>query len=138
MAIWTDFFFPADSLLAGERPHQEQRCLASSKIVIFTPISARIIAALSSVTPGIALICSIGDRIEEWQTDVSKAFQLQKRTHEETGRELCIAGTSCRAVSFDTLTNELRANQFTIIERGITSIEPDFPAIMYAIIKKDI
>ena len=87
---------------------------------------------------GIALICSIGDGIEEWQTDVSKAFQLQKRTHEETGRELCIAGTSCRAVSFDTLTNELRANQFILIERGITSIEPDFPVIMYAIIKKDI
>lgn len=37
-AIQADFIFPADSLLAGESPHQEQRCPASSKISISTQL----------------------------------------------------------------------------------------------------
>jgi cyclopropane fatty-acyl-phospholipid synthase-like methyltransferase len=85
---------------------------------------------------GIALICSIGDGREERKTDISRAFDLQKRTHEATGKELYIAGTSCRVVSFDTLSKEITGNNFTLLNSGITSIEPDFPRIMYAIIKR--
>lgn len=85
---------------------------------------------------GIALICSIGDGMEERKTDISQAFNLQKRTHESTGKELFIAGTSCRVVSFDSLLKEIKDNNFTLLNSGITSIKPDFPTIMYAIIKK--
>lgn len=85
---------------------------------------------------GIALICSIGDGTEERKTDITQAFALQKRTHEATGKELFIAGTSCRAVSFDTLSKEIAENNFVLLNSGITSIDPDFPTIMYAIIKK--
>ena len=85
---------------------------------------------------GIALVCSIGDGIEERKTDISKAFDLQKRTHNATGKELFIAGTTCRVVSFDTLSKEIRENNLTMLDSGITAIEPDFPTIMYAIIKK--
>lgn len=86
---------------------------------------------------GIALICSMGDGIEERKTDISQAFNLQKRTHEATGKELFIAGTSCRVVGFDTLSKEIRENNLTMLNSGITAIEPDFPTIMYAIIKKN-
>ncbi len=86
---------------------------------------------------GIALICSIGDGIEERKTDISQAFDLQKRTHEATGKELFIAGTSCRVVGFNTLSKEIRENNLTMLNSGITAIEPDFPTIMYAIIKKN-
>ncbi len=85
---------------------------------------------------GIALICSIGDGTEERKTDISQAFELRKRTHESTGKELFIAETSCRVVSFDTLLKEIKANNFTLLNCGITSIKPDFPTIMYTIIKK--
>lgn len=85
---------------------------------------------------GIALICTIGDGMEERKTDISQAFSLQKRIHEATGKELFIAGTSCRVVSFDTLSKEITENNLTLLNSGITAIEPDFPTIMYAIIKK--
>lgn len=85
---------------------------------------------------GIALICSIGDGTEERKTDISQAFDLQKRTHGVTGKELFIAGTSCRVVTFDTLSKEIKDNNFILLNSGITSIKPDFPTIMYAIIKK--
>ncbi|WOO35627.1 class I SAM-dependent methyltransferase [Anaerocolumna sp. AGMB13020] len=85
---------------------------------------------------GIALICTIGDGIEERRTNISQAFDLQKRIHEATGKELFIAGTSCRMVSFDTLSKEILENNLTLLNSGFTAIEPDFPTIMYATIKK--
>lgn len=85
---------------------------------------------------GIALVCSIGDGSEEQKTDAAQAFHLLKRTHEATGKELFIAATSCRKVSFATLAMELADNNLTILDRGLTSIIPDFPTIMYVIVKK--
>lgn len=86
---------------------------------------------------GIALICTIGDGMEERKTDISQAFDLQKRIHEATGKELFIAATSCRVVNFDTLSKEITENNLTLLNSGITAIEPDFPTIMYAIIKRE-
>ncbi len=85
---------------------------------------------------GIALVCSIGDGSEEQKTDAAQAFHLLKRTHEATGKELYIAATSCRKVSFATLVKEMTDNNLTILDRGITSIIPDFPTIMYVIVKR--
>ena len=86
---------------------------------------------------GIALICTIGNGYEEWSTDISKAFELQKRTHEVTGEEVHIAGTSCRVVSFDTLSREIDNNNLMLLDSGLTSIEPDFPTIMFVVIKRN-
>ena len=85
---------------------------------------------------GLALICTMGDGIEEWQTNIDEAFHLQKRTHGETGKELMITATSCRVVGFQTLNTEIKNHNFTLVESGLTSIQPDFPVIMYAIVKK--
>lgn len=88
------------------------------------------------LTPnGIALICTMGDGEMERQTDIRTAFQLQSRTHEQTGKEVQIAATSCRMVSFDTLHAELARNGLCICKEGITASPPDFPMLMYAVVK---
>jgi len=85
---------------------------------------------------GIALICTMGDGETEQQTDIRTAFDLQVRTHEQTGKEVQIANTSCRMVSFETLHAELQRNGLSIIKEGITTALPDFQSLMYTIIEK--
>ena len=85
---------------------------------------------------GVAIICTMGDGEMERQTDIRTAFDLQNRTHEQTGRKVAIASTSCRMVSFETLHTELRRNDLAIIEEGITCALPDFPMLMYTVVKK--
>ena len=88
------------------------------------------------LTPGgIALICTMGDGELERQTDIRTAFDLQERTHEQTGKMVQIASTSCRMVNFDTFRAELRRNQLISIKEGITASPPDFPVLMYAVVK---
>ena len=84
---------------------------------------------------GKALICTMGNGEWEMQSDISTAFDVQKRIHEPTGREVEIAGTSCRMVSWETLRRELAANGLAIVEQGITAVEPDFPQMMYALVE---
>lgn len=88
------------------------------------------------LTPnGIALICTMGDGEMERQTDIHTAFDLQSRTHEQTGMEVQIASTSCRMVSWETLHTELQRNSLQVIKEGMTASEPDFPMLMYAVVK---
>ena len=86
---------------------------------------------------GIALICTMGDGEHQRMTDTRTAFELQSRTHEQTGREVQIASTSCRVVDFETLHNELRRNGLHILQEGVTASPPDFPVLMYAVVKRN-
>lgn len=47
-----------------------------------------------------------------------------------------LAGTSYRAVSFDTFVAEIESNGLEIVKQGMTSIEPDYYATMYAVVKR--
>ena len=85
---------------------------------------------------GMALICTMGNGTGEWQSDISTAFDLRPRIHEPTGREVCIAGTSCRVVSWDTFRRELAENGLEAVKSGMTYVEPDFPQMMYALVEK--
>lgn len=85
---------------------------------------------------GIGLICTMGDGTEERQTDIRSAFQLQDRVHEPSGTAVQIASTSCRMVNFQAFSEELKRNGLTAIKQGITSVEPDFPQMMYAVVKE--
>lgn len=90
------------------------------------------------LTPnGIALICTMGDGEREHRSDIRTAFQLQDRIHEQSGKLVQIAGTSCRMVSFPAFRKELKANSLTIVKEGITSIEPDFSSMMYAVVRRE-
>lgn len=83
---------------------------------------------------GLALICTMGDGEYEMQSDISQAFELQKREHESG--EMLVAGTSCRMVSFKTLGDELARNNLEVIEKGITSALPDFNSLMFVVVKR--
>jgi len=84
---------------------------------------------------GYGLLLSMGDGEREQASDITSAFDKQERVHIETGTKVCIASTSCKIVSFTTLERELEGNGLSIVEKGITSIEPGFPVIMYALVK---
>ena len=86
---------------------------------------------------GIALICTMGDGEIQRTSDIANAFSLQERTHGQSGKTLHIAGTSCRMVSFETFGKELERNGLKTVRQGMTSIEPDFPQMMYAVVKAD-
>lgn len=85
---------------------------------------------------GIGLICSMGDGEREYRSDISTAFELQERTVRQTGKTIRVAGTSCRTVSFETFGRELANNGLETVKMGITAVEPDFPQMMYAVVKR--
>lgn len=85
---------------------------------------------------GYGLLLTMGDGEIEMSSDITKAFDNVQRIHQETGEEISIAATSCRMVNFKTFEKEISDNGLYIIEKGITSIVPDFPQIMYALVKK--
>ena len=84
---------------------------------------------------GMALICTMGDGSVERQTDIRTAFDIQDRIHEQTGKTVHIASTSCRMVSFQTFEKELEQNGLVVIKQGVTAIEPDFPQMMFAVVR---
>lgn len=84
---------------------------------------------------GIALIGTMGDGSVERQSDIRTAFDLQDRIHEQTGKPVQIAGTSCRMVSFPRFDAELERNGLAVIKQGITAVEPDFPQMMFAVVR---
>ena len=86
---------------------------------------------------GISLIGTMGDGSFELQSDISTAFDLHERTHGESGKTLKIAGTSCRVVNFSTFEQELTRNGLAIVKQGVTAVEPDFPQMMYAVVKRE-
>ena len=77
----------------------------------------------------------MGDGTFERKTDVRTAFDLHERIHEASGKAVQIAGTSCRIVNFETFETELAQNGFDIIKKGVTAVEPDFPQMMFAVVK---
>ncbi len=83
---------------------------------------------------GIALICTMGDGSMERQTDIRTAFDLQNRVHDQTGKSVTVAATSCRMVNFQTFESELKRNGLKIVKEGMTAIEPDFSQMMFAVV----
>lgn len=85
---------------------------------------------------GLGLICSMGDGTEEFQSDISGAFSTRDRLHEASGKLLHIANTSCRVVTMTKLCQEIEENGLTILETGHTTVEPDFPEMIYAVVSR--
>ncbi len=84
---------------------------------------------------GVALILTMGDGEKEFCTDPSKAFELQERTNNADGIAVTVTNTSCRTVSFATLKREIEENRLHTAEHGITQSPPDFPSLMYAVVR---
>ena len=84
---------------------------------------------------GIALVCSMGNGDMERASDPAAAFNLQERLHEKTGKAIHIASTSCRMVRFSTFEQEISRNGLVVLQQGLTSAAPDFPILMYAVVR---
>lgn len=82
---------------------------------------------------GAALICSMGDGTSEKSTDAADAFTMFERDH--PSGKIKVAGTSLRTVSFESFEKEITENGLTTVEKGMTNGAPDFPFLMYAIVK---
>ena len=85
---------------------------------------------------GIALVCTMGDGTMEMCSDISTAFDLQQRTHGQSGEKLMLAGTSCRMVGWEAFLREIAESGMTLLERGLTAAEPDFNVMMYGVMRK--
>ena len=72
--------------------------------------------------------------IEQMQSDIRTAFQLQERNH--PAGKIMVAGTSCRMVSFPTFEREIAQNGLEIVEKGLTEAMPDFNSLLYAVVKR--
>ena len=83
---------------------------------------------------GLSLICTMGDGKIERETDIRNAFRVEEQEH--SSGSIPVASTSCKMVSFSTFEKELKENHFTIIEKGLTESFPDFPILIYALVKK--
>lgn len=86
---------------------------------------------------GLALIGTMGDGQMERQSDVNTAFECQERIHEQSGKKVQVAGTSCRVVPWTHFFEEIQRNGLVVVESGMTAVEPDFPIMMYAVVKRE-
>jgi hypothetical protein len=84
---------------------------------------------------GYALICSMGDGVEKYKTDINCAFNTVDRIHESSNKHIKVAATSCRKVNWDTLENEMIKADFNIIEKGLVYDVPGFDSMMYIVVQ---
>ena len=84
---------------------------------------------------GAGLIVVMGDGELQRATDISTAFDLQERTHQQSGQKMMIASTSCRIVTRDEFREEIERAGLAIAEMGDTSWD-DTPFAMYAVVKR--
>ena len=84
---------------------------------------------------GFGLVVTMGDGTLERATDIGAAFEVQERTHQQSGEKLMLASTSCRIVTRETFRREIESAGLVIAEMGDTSWD-DTPFAMYAIVKR--
>ena len=85
---------------------------------------------------GIALVCSMGDGIRTHMSDTKAAFDLQRRIHEQSGRELMLAATTCRMVRRETFLEEFDRAGLTVLSSDVREDVPGFEKIMCALVKR--
>jgi hypothetical protein len=49
---------------------------------------------------------------------------------------MSVARAASRVVNFDQFLEELAANRLEVISHGLTNSEPDYPKIMFALVKR--
>lgn len=84
---------------------------------------------------GFGLVVTMGDGEMQRATDIAKAFDVQPRVHEPSGRTVEIASTSCRIVTREEFRREIEAAGLIIAEMGDTAWD-DAASTMYAIVKR--
>lgn len=84
---------------------------------------------------GAGLVVVMGDGEISRATDIASAFDLQERTHGQSGQKMLLTSTSCRIVTREEFREEIQRADLHIAEMGNTSWD-DAPFAMYAIVRK--
>ncbi len=85
-------------------------------------------------TNGIALIVSMGDGINEYNSDISKSFSNVERVVINNGEKISIAATSCKIVNWCTFEQEILNNNLIIKKKWISNKIPEFNLAMCVIV----
>lgn len=85
---------------------------------------------------GKALLVSKGNGVDEIETDINNAFELQERNHMATGKKVLVACTSYKSINWTSHKKEIEKAGF-IIEKAINSENEGYGNCMTAyLIKK--
>ena len=86
---------------------------------------------------GKALIIIQGDGEREYSSDIENAFDLQKRKHIPSNKEILVPGTSYRAVSFKQFNKELKENHFRVIDQRLSEDIPGYAVCMVCVVERE-
>ncbi len=85
---------------------------------------------------GVALICILGDGVQEYSSDIKEAFVNTKRTVLNNSKEVCIATTSCRIVNWENLMNEIDKSKLKLEKQWISEDIPEFTNSMCIVVSQ--
>lgn len=85
---------------------------------------------------GKALICVLGDGVQDYSSSIKGAFKNSQRTVLNNMTNINIAATTCRIVNWEFLKNEIEKNEFIIEKKWISQNIPEFKKSMCVIISK--
>lgn len=85
---------------------------------------------------GVALITMLGDGVEEYSSDIEKAFLEVDRIVMNSNKKIKVAATSCKVVCFDTLEDELNKIGLKIDKKWISKEIPEFSSSMCVVVRK--
>ncbi len=83
-------------------------------------------------------INEIGDGEKIYESDISKAFDDVKRVIVNNNKEINIATTSCKIVTWQSFEHELLVNNLDIKKKWISHNIPEFNPAMCAIVCRKI
>ena len=83
---------------------------------------------------GMALVCSMGDGIREYQTDTAAAFETGER--QCGGNTVTVAQTTCRIVNKASFLREITEAGFMVNDYSLSPSPPEFDLLMCAVIQK--
>ena len=86
---------------------------------------------------GKALICIMGNGVDEYFSNIEEAFNDTKRIVLNNSSTINVATTSCRVVNWSTFENELRSNNLKIIKKWISKKIPEFNNSMCVVVKNN-
>ncbi len=86
---------------------------------------------------GKALVCILGDGIQEYSSNIEAAFEDSKRTILNNMTDINVAATTCRVVNWEFLEKEIQKNKFLIEDKWISKDIPEFKKSMCVIVSKE-
>lgn len=85
---------------------------------------------------GYALIGTMGDGIEKYESNLKNSFKNVKRVVLNNDKNINIAATSCKIVNWNEFENELLDSKLKIEKKWISDEVPEFKNVMFVLVRK--